>query len=67
MVKKKRLNYPSLWFQPVFNSSACNYCGGALCIIGKTHEAPQQVFRLLFYSLQPSQNRPAAGSMSRLL
>ena len=22
-----------------------------MCIIGKTHEAPQQVFRLLFYSL----------------
>ena len=51
MVKTKRLKYPSLWFQPVFNSSACNCCGGAVCIIGKTHEAPQQVFRLLFYSL----------------
>ena len=24
---------------------------GAVCIIGKTHEARQQVFRLLFYSL----------------
>ena len=22
-----------------------------MCIVGKTHEAPQEVFRLLFYSL----------------
>ena len=51
MVKTKWLKHPYLWFQSVFNSSACNYCGDAVCIIGKTHEAPQQVFRLLFYSL----------------
>jgi len=51
MVKTKWLKHPYLWFQSVFNSSACNCCGGAVCIIGKTHEAPQQVFRLLFYSL----------------
>ena len=51
MVKTKRLKYPYLWFQPVFNSSSCNCCGGAVYIIGKTHEAPQQLFRLLFYSL----------------
>ena len=51
MVKTKRLKHPYLWFQSVFNSSDCNYCGGAVCIIGKTHEAPQQVFHLLFYSL----------------
>ena len=37
-----------LSFQPVFNSSACNCCGGAVCIIGKTHEAIQQAFWLLF-------------------
>ena len=35
----------------VFNSSACNCCGRAACVIRKMHEAPQQVFRLLFYSL----------------
>ena len=51
MVKTKWLKHPYLWVQSVFNSSACNCCGGAVCIIGKTHEAPQQVFRLLFYSL----------------
>ena len=51
MVKTNRLKHPYLWFQSVFNSSACNCCGRAVCIIGKTHEAPQQVFRLLFYSL----------------
>ena len=51
MVKTKWLKHPNLWFQSVFNSSACNCGGGAVCIIGKTHEAPQQVFRLLFYSL----------------
>ena len=51
MVKTKRLKHPYLLFQSVFNSSACNCCGGAVCIIGKTHEAPQQVFRLLFYFL----------------
>ena len=51
MVETKELKHPYLWFQPVFNSSACNCCGGAVCIIGKTHEAPQQVFRLLVYSL----------------
>ena len=51
MVKTNRLKHPYLWFQSVFNSSACNCCGRAVCIIGKTHEAPQQVFQLLFYSL----------------
>ena len=51
MVKTKWLKHPYLWFQSVFNSSACNCCGGAVCIIGKTHEAPKQVFRLLFCSL----------------
>ena len=51
MVKTKWLKHPNLWFQSVFYSSACNRGGGAVCIIGKTHEAPQQVFRLLFYSL----------------
>ena len=50
-VMTKWLKHPYLWFQSVFNKSACNCCGGAVCIIGKTHEAPQQVFRLLFYSL----------------
>ena len=51
MVKTKRLKHPYLWFQSVFNSSACNCFGGAVCIIGKTHEAPRQAFRLLVYSL----------------
>ena len=51
MVKPKRLKLPYLWFQSVFNSSACNCCGGAVCIMGKTHEAPRQAFRLLVYSL----------------
>ena len=51
MVKTKRLKHPYLWFQSVFNRSVCNCCAGAVCIIGKTHEAPRQVFRLLFYSL----------------
>ena len=32
MVKTKRLKLPYLWFQSVFNSSACNCCGGAVCI-----------------------------------
>ena len=50
MVKTKRLKHPYLWFQSVCNSSACN-CGGAVCIIGKTHEAPRQLFRVLVYSL----------------
>ena len=54
MVKTKRLKYPYLWFQSVFISSACNSCGGAVYIIGKMHEAPRQVFRLLFYSLSYS-------------
>ena len=51
MVKTKRLKHPYRWFQSVFNSSASNCCGRAVGIIGKTHEAPQQVFQLLFYSL----------------
>ena len=51
MVKTKWLKHPNLWFQSVFNSSVCNCGGGAVCIIGKTHEAPQVVFRLLLYSL----------------
>ena len=51
MVKTKRLKDPYLWFQSVFNSSACNCCGGAVCIIGKTHEAPRQIFYVLVYSL----------------
>ena len=50
-VMTKRLKHPYIWFKSVFNSSACYYCGGAVCIIGKTYEAPQQVSRLLFYSL----------------
>ena len=51
MVTTKTLKHSYLWFQSVFNRSVCNCCGSAVCIIGKTHEAPQQVFRLLFYSL----------------
>ena len=48
MVKTKRSKHPYLWFHSVFKSSACNCCGRAVCIIRKTREAPQQVFRLLF-------------------
>ena len=51
MIKTKSLKHPYLWFQSVFNSSACNCCGGAVCIIGKTHEDPRQLFRVLVYSL----------------
>ena len=54
MVKTKRLKHPYLWFQSVFNSAACNCRGGAVCIIGKTHEAPRQLFRVLVYSLSYS-------------
>ena len=39
------------WNILTFGLSLSNCCGGAVCIIGKTHEALQQVFRLLFYSL----------------
>ena len=51
MIKTKSLKHPYLWFQSVFNSSACNCCGGAVCLIGKTHEDPRQLFRVLVYSL----------------
>ena len=51
MVKTKRLKHAFLWFQSIFNSSACNCCGGSLCIIGKTHKAPQQVFRFILYHI----------------
>ena len=51
MVNTKRLKHPHLWFQSVFNSSDCNYCGSAVCIIGKSHEAPQQVFHLYCFIL----------------
>ena len=54
MVKTRTLKHPYFWFQSVFNISACNCsdcCKRAACVIRKTHEAPQQVFRLLFYSL----------------
>ena len=40
MVVTKRLKHPYLWLQSFFNSSARNYFGGAVCIIGETHEAP---------------------------
>ena len=53
MIKTKRLKHPYLWLWSFFNSSACNCFGGAVCIIGKTHEAPRQAFCLLqlVYSL----------------
>ena len=43
-------NGRNIWLQSFFNSSACNCFGGAVCTIGKTHEAPWQALRLLVYS-----------------
>ena len=40
MVKTKRSKQPNLWLHSFFNSSARNCFGGAVCIIGETHEAP---------------------------
>ena len=40
MAEKKRSKHPYLWLQSFLNSSACNCSGGAVRIIGKTHEAP---------------------------
>ena len=51
MVKTKGLKHSHLWLQSFFNSSACNCFGGAVCTIGKTHEAPWEALRLLVYSL----------------
>ena len=48
MVETKGLKHPYLWFPPVFNSSACSCCGGAVCIIGKTHKLHNKYFAYCF-------------------
>ena len=48
MVVTKRLKHPYLWLQSFFNSSARNYFGGAVCIIGETHEASISFIGLFF-------------------
>ena len=57
MVVTKRLKHPYLWLQSFFNSSARNYFGGAVCIIGETTKLHDKhfVYWFILYHISSSQ------------